>query len=229
MNGDGDKIGLVFDAVWPPFDDNVFGDLVPLKDFHHEATMEDDWEKSLAMDLFDFDDWETPFKSIEKIVHDSDEMKLNRIKLTKEKEIDIIKATSLATNAGTSSTSSKGRRTSSSQWKGVTRHKITNKWETHLWDATYERPRAKNAGAKGRLKGRQVYLGGYQTEIAAARVFDLGVLKFFGQSKTKDLNFPISNYEKESALLRIDSPNGSRYAILTICRRVGNINVRPLD
>jgi len=187
MNGEGNKLASLFDAVWPPLED--LSELDPLTDFQREPTM-GEWEKGLAMDLFDFDDWDTPFKSIEKVVQESEELKMMR----RKKEIDVIEAKSTARNAKTS----KVRRTSSSRWKGVTKHKITNKWETHLWDATYERPRAKNGTTKGRLRGRQVYLGGYETEIAAARVFDLGVLKFFGQSKTNELNFPVTNYAKES-------------------------------
>ena len=187
MNGEGKKLASLFDAVWPPLED--LGDLDPLRDFQQEAPM-NDWEKGLAMDLFDFDDWDKPFKSIEKIVNESKELKMMR----RKKEIDVIEAKSGARDVA----SSKVRRSSSSKWKGVTKHKITNKWETHLWDATYERPKAKNGCTKGRLRGRQVYLGGYQTELAAARVFDLGVLKFFGHSKANELNFPVTNYAKES-------------------------------
>ena len=117
MNGEGKKLASLFDAVWPPLED--LGDLDPLRDFQQEAPM-NDWEKGLAMDLFDFDDWDTPFKSIEKIVNESKELKMMR----RKKEIDVIEAKSCARDVA----SSKVRRSSSSKWKGVTKHKITNKW-----------------------------------------------------------------------------------------------------
>ncbi|XP_020089963.1 AP2-like ethylene-responsive transcription factor AIL7 isoform X2 [Ananas comosus] len=76
----------------------------------------------------------------------------------------------------------------SSNYHGVTRHRWSGKYEAHLWDNTCR--------VEGRRrKGKQVYLGSYDTEEKAARAYDLAALKYWGAS-TK-LNFPVSEYEKE--------------------------------
>ncbi|XP_019193043.1 PREDICTED: AP2-like ethylene-responsive transcription factor ANT isoform X2 [Ipomoea nil] len=79
-----------------------------------------------------------------------------------------------------------GQRTS--QYRGVTRHRWTGRYEAHLWDNSCRK--------EGQTrKGRQVYLGGYDTEEKAAKAYDLAALKYWGP--TTHINFPISMYEKE--------------------------------
>ncbi|KAG2668128.1 hypothetical protein I3760_15G145600 [Carya illinoinensis] len=76
----------------------------------------------------------------------------------------------------------------SSIYRGVTRHRWTGRYEAHLWD--------KNCWNESRnKKGRQVYLGAYDDEDAAAHAYDLAALKYWGQETI--LNFPLSTYEKE--------------------------------
>ncbi|WCJ19049.1 Integrase-type DNA-binding superfamily protein [Euphorbia peplus] len=79
-----------------------------------------------------------------------------------------------------------GRR--SSIYRGVTRHRWTGRFEAHLWDKSSWN----NIQNK---KGRQVYLGAYDDEEAAARTYDLAALKYWGPETT--LNFPIETYSKE--------------------------------
>ncbi|XP_022742186.1 uncharacterized protein LOC111293626 [Durio zibethinus] len=68
------------------------------------------------------------------------------------------------------------------------RHRWTGRFEAHLWDKSSWN----NIQNK---KGRQVYLGAYDSEEAAARTYDLAALKYWGPDTT--LNFPIDRYEKE--------------------------------
>ncbi|GJN08909.1 hypothetical protein PR202_ga26869 [Eleusine coracana subsp. coracana] len=76
-----------------------------------------------------------------------------------------------------------GQRTS--QFRGVTRHRWTGRYEAHLWDNTCRK--------EGQTrKGRQ---GGYDKEEKAARAYDLAALKYWGPST--HINFPLSTYEKE--------------------------------
>ncbi|XP_040997913.1 AP2-like ethylene-responsive transcription factor At1g16060 [Juglans microcarpa x Juglans regia] len=76
----------------------------------------------------------------------------------------------------------------SSIYRGVTRHRWTGRYEAHLWD--------KNCWNESQSKkGRQVYLGAYVDEDAAAHAYDLAALKYWGQETI--LNFPLSTYEKE--------------------------------
>ncbi|XP_047942535.1 AP2-like ethylene-responsive transcription factor At1g79700 [Salvia hispanica] len=76
----------------------------------------------------------------------------------------------------------------SSIYRGVTRHRWTGRYEAHLWD--------KNCWNEAQnKKGRQVYLGAYDDEGAAARSYDLAALKYWGRDTI--LNFPVSTYEKE--------------------------------
>ncbi|KAI4355861.1 hypothetical protein L6164_004592 [Bauhinia variegata] len=76
----------------------------------------------------------------------------------------------------------------SSIYRGVTRHRWTGRYEAHLWD--------KNCWNQSQnKKGRQVYLGAYDDEEAAARAYDLAALKYWGQDTI--LNFPLANYEQE--------------------------------
>ncbi|KAG0470466.1 hypothetical protein HPP92_017166 [Vanilla planifolia] len=76
----------------------------------------------------------------------------------------------------------------SSVYRGVTRHRWTGRYEAHLWD--------KNSWNETQnKKGRQVYLGAYDDEEAAARAYDLAALKYWGQDTM--LNFPLSTYHEE--------------------------------
>ncbi|CAN1827325.1 AP2-like ethylene-responsive transcription factor CRL5 [Linum perenne] len=76
-----------------------------------------------------------------------------------------------------------GQRTS--QFRGVTRHRWTGRYEAHLWDNSCRK--------EGQTrKGRQ---GGYDKEEKAARAYDLAALKYWGPST--HINFPLSTYEKE--------------------------------
>ncbi|KAK7330926.1 hypothetical protein VNO77_25132 [Canavalia gladiata] len=79
-----------------------------------------------------------------------------------------------------------GQRTS--QYRGVTRHRWTGRYEAHLWDNS-----CKKEGQS--RKGRQVYLGGYDMEEKAARAYDLAALKYWGPST--HINFPLENYTNE--------------------------------
>ncbi|PHT47259.1 AP2-like ethylene-responsive transcription factor AIL1 [Capsicum baccatum] len=76
-----------------------------------------------------------------------------------------------------------GQRTS--QYRGVTRHRWTGRYEAHLWDNSCRK--------EGQTrKGRQ---GGYDTEEKAARAYDLAALKYWGPNT--HINSPLSTYEKE--------------------------------
>ncbi|GKV18128.1 hypothetical protein SLEP1_g28549 [Rubroshorea leprosula] len=76
----------------------------------------------------------------------------------------------------------------SSIYRGVTRHRWTGRYEAHLWD--------KNCwNVSQNKKGRQVYLGAYDDEGAAAHAYDLAALKYWGRDTI--LNFPLSTYQKE--------------------------------
>ncbi|KAK9141475.1 hypothetical protein Syun_010875 [Stephania yunnanensis] len=76
----------------------------------------------------------------------------------------------------------------SSVFRGVTRHRWTGRYEAHLWD--------KNCWNESQnKKGRQVYLGAYDDEEAAAYAYDLAALKYWGEETI--LNFPSTKYEKE--------------------------------
>ncbi|KAG2719681.1 hypothetical protein I3760_02G001200 [Carya illinoinensis] len=75
-----------------------------------------------------------------------------------------------------------------SQYRGVTRHRWTGRYEAHLWDNSCKK--------EGQIrKGRQVYLGGYHLEEKAARAYDLASLKYWGPST--DINFPLEDYQRE--------------------------------
>ncbi|WJX55228.1 hypothetical protein P8452_41024 [Trifolium repens] len=76
-----------------------------------------------------------------------------------------------------------GQRTS--QYRGVTRHRWTGRYEAHLWDNSCK----KEGQAR---KGKQ---GGYDIEEKAARAYDMAALKYWGPSTR--INFPLENYQKE--------------------------------
>ncbi|XP_045802302.1 AP2-like ethylene-responsive transcription factor BBM2 [Trifolium pratense] len=80
----------------------------------------------------------------------------------------------------------------SSKFRGVSRHRWTGRYEAHLWDKGTWNPTQKK-------KGKQVYLGAYNDEEAAARAYDLAALKYWGTSTFT--NFPVSDYEKEIEIM----------------------------
>ncbi|XP_072986012.1 AP2-like ethylene-responsive transcription factor SMOS1 isoform X2 [Typha latifolia] len=76
----------------------------------------------------------------------------------------------------------------SSIYRGVTRHRWTGRYEAHLWDkSTWNQNQNK--------KGKQVYLGAYDDEEAAARAYDLAALKYWGAGTL--INFPVSDYARD--------------------------------
>ncbi|KAK8641701.1 hypothetical protein V6N13_011079 [Hibiscus sabdariffa] len=88
----------------------------------------------------------------------------------------------------------------SSSYRGVTRHRWTGRFEAHLWD--------KNCWNESQnKKGRQVYLGAYADEEAAAHAYDLAALKYWGSDTI--LNFPLSTYENE--LKEMESQSKEEY------------------
>ncbi|KAJ0232042.1 AP2-like ethylene-responsive transcription factor AIL1 [Hirschfeldia incana] len=107
------------------------------------------------------------------------------------------------------SVDSLGQRTS--QYRGVTKHRWTGRYEAHLWDNS-----CKKEGQTRR--GRQ---GGYDDEEKAARAYDLAAVKYWGP--TTHLNFPfyfiyldpLSNYEKEIEELN----NMTRQEFVAMLRR----------
>ncbi|KAI8560377.1 hypothetical protein RHMOL_Rhmol04G0251100 [Rhododendron molle] len=88
----------------------------------------------------------------------------------------------LSVRAGNSApvkkSSRRGPRSRSSQYRGVTFYRRTGRWESHIWDC-----------------GKQVYLGGFDTAHAAARVYDRAAIKFRGPDA--DINFNISDYDED--------------------------------
>ncbi|CAI9758638.1 unnamed protein product [Fraxinus pennsylvanica] len=78
----------------------------------------------------------------------------------------------------------------SSRFRGVSRHKLTGRYEAHLWDKL-------SWNVTQKKKGKQ---GAYDDEEAAARAYDLAALKYWGASTFT--NFPISDYEKEIEIMQ---------------------------
>ncbi|XP_073278616.1 floral homeotic protein APETALA 2-like [Primulina huaijiensis] len=72
----------------------------------------------------------------------------------------------------------RGPRSRSSQYRGVTFYRRTGRWESHIWDC-----------------GKQVYLGGFDTDHVAARAYDRPAIKFRGVEA--DINFSIDDYEED--------------------------------
>ena len=61
----------------------------------------------------------------------------------------------------------------SSQLRGVTKHRLTSCYEVHFWDSASTSVTPKN----GRTRGRQVYLGSWDSEIDAGKVYDRAAIK----------------------------------------------------
>ncbi|XP_062181902.1 ethylene-responsive transcription factor WRI1-like [Phragmites australis] len=95
----------------------------------------------------------------------------------------------------------------SSIYRGVTRHRWTGRFEAHLWDKHCL------TSLQNKKKGRQVYLGAYDTEEAAARAYDLAALKYWGPETV--LNFPVEDYAGE----RSEMEGVSREEYLASLRR----------
>ncbi|XP_057773849.1 ethylene-responsive transcription factor WRI1-like [Salvia miltiorrhiza] len=94
----------------------------------------------------------------------------------------------------------------SSRFRGVSRHRWTGRFEAHLWDKGSWNETQKK-------KGKQVYLGAYDEEEAAARVYDLAAIKYWGASTYT--NFPISDYRKDIEIMQ----NMSKEEYLASLRR----------
>ncbi|XP_037424792.1 AP2-like ethylene-responsive transcription factor At1g16060 [Triticum dicoccoides] len=88
-------------------------------------------------------------------------------------------------------------------------HRWTGRFEAHLWDKGTWNPTQKK-------KGKQVYLGAYNEEEAAARAYDLAALKYWGP--TTYTNFPVVDYEKELKVMQ----GVSREEYLASIRRKSN-------
>ncbi|KAL9429217.1 hypothetical protein AB3S75_031095 [Citrus x aurantiifolia] len=76
----------------------------------------------------------------------------------------------------------RGPRSKSSQYRGVTFYRRTGRWESHIWDC-----------------GKQVYLGGFDTALAAARAYDRAAIKFRGVDA--DINFHVDDYQDDIRIM----------------------------
>jgi len=92
-------------------------------------------------------------------------------------------AATLGSSAAGRSPFKRGR--SSSAFRGVTLHRRTKRWESHIWV---------------RETGKQLYLGGFDFERAAAEAHDLCALKLRGRA-ARGLNFPLERYARAAPAL----------------------------
>ena len=79
----------------------------------------------------------------------------------------------------------------SSQYRGVTKHKRSGRWEAHIWV---------------KETGKQMYLGGYDTEEHAAEAYDVAAMKCKGGAGNNGtrkvrLNFPAAKYAELSSFM----------------------------
>ncbi|XP_042409213.1 APETALA2-like protein 3 [Zingiber officinale] len=93
----------------------------------------------------------------------------------------------------------RGPRSRSSQYRGVTFYRRTGRWESHIWDC-----------------GKQVYLGGFDTDHAAARAYDRAAIKFRGVDA--DINFTPTDYEEDMKQMR----NLTKEEFVHVLRRRSN-------
>ncbi|XP_034703611.1 ethylene-responsive transcription factor WRI1 [Vitis riparia] len=110
-------------------------------------------------------------------------------------------------NSNGNGSNSKNKRTSI--YRGVTKHRWTGRFEAHLWDKS-------SWNDISNKRGRQVYLGAYYNEEAAARTYDLAALKYWGP--TTPLNFPLETYQKDTE----EMEKMSKEEYLALLRRQSN-------
>jgi hypothetical protein len=89
-------------------------------------------------------------------------------------------------------------------FRGVSRHRLTQRWEASLW-----------------LAGRQLYLGGFDSQQDAARAYDLAALACKGPDAV--INFPAGEYAQQLAQMGGFSKVRGVAALLVCCHSV------PLD
>lgn len=93
-----------------------------------------------------------------------------------------------------------------SRYRGVTKHRRSGRWESHIWVAA---------------KGKQIYLGGYELEEHAASAYDVARIKIKGlAAKT---NFGLDKYDKLMPVLEEVSFDD----LVTAVRRQSQVSMKP--